>query len=337
MAWEYRLSKTSRSIFDYATAEVRMMSRKFRPIRSTEYGLSVSQSRCYLLIQPDHDISEYYVFAEESNDNQVDGYYESLSRMGDVTDEFYDFGQVRGIPAWLAVHTDGHFFQKLDFAKTLQELTDYAFQTKTTFLLQLGSIDVNFAKLSADVSERLAVIRAPVRKTRTVEGRTETYDAPHDERNRDLDRYGDSLLADMDGGVSDYVVIWAFKNGGRPSVNLSGKASVSWVEITGDVVSKNVTASNKTRRFFKRLAGRRETDKGIHDLIFTDGEVSNLVSFAARRNIAKESARYLSGRKNLPIFLGNGPMSLNQKNVESSPKIDTNNTARPESLESVGY
>lgn len=322
--WHKAMGKVSKTIRDdYPHDFDTLYCMQFRPNLSLKHGLPApSGGTAFVLIKPDSYTLALHVLANES-------YHATLSKMGDVVDSEFDFSEVTGKNLFVAVHKNGHFFEKIDTKSLMEEILTYAYQHDCAFLLQLDSVDLNLSPLHRRISNELQKIRTP----RRVKDEKGYHTEDHPEKGGDLDRDGDKILDSLKSGPCSSVVLWCFSKD-SPRVGFFGStASASWVNVDSDVISRNVTIKNKIRRWLLR----RPKNCGIGDIFNSEDGAHSMIRFLVNGVLTKETERYLTKRKNSPVFLFDGNVQLYLENVQSSRSVDSPNQTRPESLEDVGY
>ena len=321
--WHHELNKVSRSILsDHYHDFVSLSCKQFKPNQDLEYGLPIQNGKSvFFMIKPNSNTLGFYVFSDEK-------YHSALSKLGDVEDSKFNFSEITDKKLFLAVHKDGHFYEKINIVDVIREIFTFAHLNDVVFLLQLDRVDLNLSYLRSRISSRLVRIRKPI----TVRSDSGNYTKNHKEKNRDLDVFGDEIIKSLDSGLHLSIVVWCFSSE-SPSVSFAGsKASISWVNVDSEVISENVGFGNKFKRLFKKTENERVGD------IFNTGKSSHhLLGFNVSKVIHKEKLNYLGNRKNAPAFLFDGDFVLHQKNIESSKTVDSDNLTVSESLEDVGY
>ncbi len=322
--WKHKLDKISRTILsNYPYDFANLSCIQFRPNQDLEYGLPVQSGKSvFLMIKPESNVLGLYVLSDES-------YHSSLSVLGEIKKSSFDFSDITERNSlFLAVHTDGHFYEKINVANVIKEISTFAHINNSTFLIQLDTVDLNLSRLASKISERLAHIREPIK----VKRESGNYTKDHKERHRDLDNFGDEILKSFSFGVCSSAVIWCFSPI-SPSIGFAGsKASVSWVNVDSRVISQTVSFGDKFKRLFKKSKYSK-----IQDVFNTNHQSSNLIRFDILRVLRKEVSRYLRSRKNSPVFFFDGDVTLHQKNIQSSKSVDSDNQSKSESFQDIGY
>ena len=321
--WKHKLNKVSRTILsNYSHGFVSLKCMQFKPNQDLKYGLPIpSRDSVFFMIKPDENVLGLYVLSNEL-------YHSSLSKLGEIEDCDFNFTEITDKNLFLAVHKDGHFFQKINIVDVIEEISTFAHLSNSTFIFQLNTIDLNLSRLSSRISDRLVNIRRLI----TVRRESGNYTKDHRERHRDLDNFGDEIIKSLGSGVCSSGVIWCFSSNPPNVAFPTSKASISWVNVDSSVISKNVSIGDKFMRLFKKSKNTR-----ISDIFSTLGKDTVLIKFDISRIIKDEISRYLFGRKNSPVFFFDGSVVLHQKNIQSSKTVDSDNRTKSESFEGVGY
>lgn len=321
--WRKTMGMVSRAIRnDYPHDFAGLPCMKLELNQGLGHGLlAPSSGTAYIMIKPDSGTLAMYVFAEES-------YRSVLSTMGDVVDSEFDFSSVTDRNLFLAVHRHGHFFQSIDTKSVMKEISEYALQHSCTFLLQLDSIDLDLSPLHRKISYRLQTIRTPKR----VKDEKGYHTENHPEKEGDLDRGEDEILNSLRSRPCSSAAFWCFSDN-PPGVGFAGsEASVSWLHVDSDIIAKRVTLGSKLLRLIIK-----PKHSEIWDIFNSERGTHYMIRFIVRKIIWKEINRYLTKRKNSPVFFFDGSVWLDPRNVQSSGSVDSPSQTRPESLDDVGY
>lgn len=321
--WSYRLGRISRDLRRYYRHDFSVLPcRQFRPKRDLKYGLPTPPTgTAYIMIKPDSGTLALHVFAEEP-------YHALLEKMGDMVDSGFDFSEVTGKNLYVATHRDGHFWQGIDTKTMMKEISVYALQHDCAFLVQLDSIDLDLSSLYDNISAELQKIRTP-KRVKDEKG-YHTEDRP--EKGGDLNREGDKIRASLRSRHCSSIVIWCLADN-MPGAGFTGsEASIRWLHVDSAVISKTV-------RWYWRLLRLiiKPKHSKVADIFKSEDCLHYMIRFAINQVVRSEIRRYLTKRKNSPVFVFDGNLHLDPENVQSSGSVDSPSQTRPESLEGVGY